>query len=146
MPENAVRNMNYIGYTSVIAGDDIYDMVCDNYGVEDGKFERDVTYFFKGTLSEDKYNEDGRIIIKTSDEDRQLFAQYPSEDETARLGIMEDFGDRNEKVLEMWSSVKSNEMTAMTYVLMAVVFVIVLFLLFVGIKNKQRKNRRRRRR
>lgn len=145
-PDIAARNMNYIGYTSVIAGDDIYDMVCDNYGVEDGKFERDVTYFFKGTLSEDKYKEDGRIIIKTSDEDRQLFAQYPSEDETARLGIMEDFGDRNEKVLEMWSSVKSNEMTAMAYVLIAVVIVIVLFLLFVGIKNKQRKNRRRRRR
>lgn len=145
-PDIAARNMNYIGYTSVIAGDDIYDMVYDNYGVEDGKFERDVTYFFKGTVSDDKYNENSRIIIKTNDEDRQLFAQYPSEDETARLGIMEDFGDRNEKVLEMWSSVKSNEMSATTYVLMAVVILIILVLLFLGVRNKQRRNKRRRRR
>lgn len=145
-PDIAARNMNYIGYTSVIAGNDIYDMVYENYGVEDGKFERDVTYFFKGTVSDDKYNENSRIIIKTNDEDRQLFAQYPSEDETARLGIMEDFGDRNEKVLEMWSSVKSNEMSATTYVLMAVVILIILALLFFGIRNKQKRNKRRRRR
>ena len=145
-PDIAARNMNYIGYTSVIAGDDIYDMVCDNYGVENGKFERDVTYFFKGTLSEERYNENGRVIIKTNDADRQLFAQYPSEDETARLGIMEDFGERNQKVLEMWSSVKSNEMSAVTYVLMAAVVLIIFVLLFFGIRNKQRKNRRRRRR
>lgn len=145
-PDIAARNMNYIGYTSVIAGDDIYDMVYENYGVEDGKFERDVTYFFKGTVSDDKYNENSRIIIKTNDENRQLFAQYPSEDETARLGIMEDFGDRNEKVLEMWSSVKSNEMSATTYVLMAVVILIILALLFFGIRNKQKRNKRRRRR
>lgn len=145
-PDIAARNMNYIGYTSVIAGNDIYDMVYENYGVEDGKFERDVTYFFKGTVSDDKYNENSRIIIKTNDENRQLFAQYPSEDETARLGIMEDFGDRNEKVLEMWSSVKSNEMSATTYVLMAVVILIILALLFFGIRNKQKRNKRRRRR
>lgn len=145
-PDIAARNMNYIGYTSVIAGNDIYDMVYENYGVEDGKFERDVTYFFKGTVSDDKYNENSRIIIKTNDEDRQLFAQYPSEDETARLGIMEDFGDRNEKVLEMWSSVKSNEMSATTYVLMAVVILIILALLFFGIRNKQKRDKRRRRR
>lgn len=145
-PDIAARNMNYIGYTSVIAGDDIYDMVYDNYGAENGKIERDVTYFFKGTLSEEKYNENGRIIIKTNDTDRQLQAQYPSEEETARLGIMQDFGDRNEKVLEMWSSVKSNEMSATTYVLMAVVIIIVFLLLFLGIRNKQRRNKRRRRR
>ena len=31
-PEIAVRNMNYIGYTSSIAGDEILDMIDDWYG------------------------------------------------------------------------------------------------------------------
>lgn len=144
-PEIAARNMNYIGYTSVIAGDDIYNMVNDNYGDEDGKIECDLTYFFKGTLSEENYTPDGKVIIKTNDARRQLQAQYPSEIETARLGIMEDFGDRNEKVLEMWSSVKSNEMTATTYILMAVVVLIVLVVFVLALKNKQKSKRRRRR-
>lgn len=44
-PENAVRNMDYIGYTSVISGGDspVYDYIKWNYGAEDGG-EDTVTY------------------------------------------------------------------------------------------------------
>ncbi len=31
-PENAARNMNYIGYTSFISGDEVFDLVTDWYG------------------------------------------------------------------------------------------------------------------
>lgn len=33
-PENAVRNMEYIGYTSCVAGDEVFDYVVDSYGAE----------------------------------------------------------------------------------------------------------------
>ena len=61
-PDNAVRNMYYIGYTSVIAGgeDDntVFDYLNWNYGAEDG--EEDTTeyplgYFFSGDNSDPDY-------------------------------------------------------------------------------------------
>ena len=60
-PENAVRNMDYIGYTSVISGGDspvVYDYIKWNYGAEDGG-EDTVTYplgyFFSGDTEDKKY-------------------------------------------------------------------------------------------
>lgn len=143
-PEIAVMNMDYIGYTSAIAGDEIFDLVCENYAEEDGEYEYDLSYFFNGTLSEDKYT-DGKAIIRTNTFGRQLTTQYPSTDEVARCGIMEDFGDRNEAVLEMWSKVKSNNITAFSYVMMAFLVLVAVFMLTSSIKKKLKKKRRMRR-
>ncbi len=143
-PEIAVMNMDYIGYTSAIAGDEIFDLVCENYEEEDGEYEYDLSYFFNGTLSEDKYT-DGKAIIRTNTFGRQLTAQYPSTDEVARCGIMEDFGDRNEAVLEMWSKVKSNNITAFSYVMMVFLVLVAAFMLTSSIKKKLKKKRRMRR-
>ena len=143
-PEIAVMNMDYIGYTSAIAGDEIFDLVCENYEEEDGEYEYDLSYFFNGTLSEDKYT-DGKAIIRTNTFGRQLTTQYPSTDEVSRCGIMEDFGDRNEAVLEMWSKVKSNNITAFSYVMMAFLALVAAFMLTSSIKKKLKKKRRMRR-
>ena len=143
--EIAAYNMGYIGYTSAIAGDEIYDMVLDFYGEEDGKYEHDLSYFFKGTLSDDRYTKDGRVVIKTNDLHRQLTTQYPSEEETARCGIMEDFGDRNEPVLEMWSSVKSNDISGAPYVFMILFMLALLVMVIMSIRKKRMKKRGRRR-
>ena len=143
-PEIAVMNMDYIGYTSAIAGDEIFDLVCENYEEEDGEYEYDLSYFFNGTLSEDKYT-DGKAIIRTNTFGRQLTTQYPSTDEVARCGIMEDFGDRNEAVLEMWSKVKSNNITAFSYVMMVFLAFVAVFMLTSSIKKKLKKKRRMRR-
>lgn len=145
-PDIAAYNMDYIGYTSVVAGDEIYDLVSDNYGEDEGKYEYDLTYFFEGTLSDDRYTDDGKVIIKTNDLHRQLMAQYPSVEESARLGIMEDFGDRNELVLEMWSEVKSNDLSPIVYVAMIglIIIVAVFALFFVFGKRKHGKRRRHR--
>lgn len=105
-PEIAAMNQDFIGYTSAIAGDDIFDLAVDWYNEEDGEIEYDLTYFFEGTLSEDRLTEDGRAVIRTSETNRQLMAQYPDLDTTYRCGVMEDFGDQNEKVLASWSKVK----------------------------------------
>ena len=40
-------------------------------------------------------------IIYTEELDRQLTAQYPDEETTIKCAIMEDFGEENEKILEM---------------------------------------------
>lgn len=144
-PEIAVMNMDYIGYTSAIAGDEIFDLVCDNYEDENGKYEYDLSYFFNGTLSPDKYSEDGRVIVRTNTLGRQLTTQYPSLRETARCGIMEDFGSKNQAVLEMWSIVKSNNISAFSYVMMAFLALIALLMVVSTVRRKLKKRKRMRR-
>lgn len=144
-PEIAAMNMDYIGYTSVIAGDEIFDLARENYEDEDGKYEYDLTYFFEGTLSDDRYAEDGKVVIKTNTLGRQLTTQYPSTDEVARCGIMEDFGDSNQAVLEMWSQVKSNNITAFSYVMMAVLGILLILMIVRSIKRKLKRRKRMRR-
>ena len=90
MPENAVRNMYYIGYTSAISGGDssvIYDYAKWNYGYdsiveetgeEQEEAEYSLGYFFSG-ISDDK-----NYTFKTTKDETegQLFAQYPTDDIT----------------------------------------------------------------
>ncbi len=143
-PEIAVMNMDYIGYTSAIAGDEIFNLVRENYEDEDGKYEYDLSYFFEGTLSEKNYT-DGKAIIKTNTLGRQLTTQYPSLEEVARCGIMEDFGDKNQAVLEMWTQVKSNNISAFSYFMMAFLALVAAAMITRTIRRKLKKKRRLRR-
>ena len=97
-------------------------------------------------MSADRCTEDGSAIIRTDTLGRQLTTQYPSLDEVARCGIMEDFGDRNQAVLEMWSVVKSNNVSAFSYVMMAVLFIMMIAMIASTIRRKTKKKRRMRRR
>lgn len=141
-PEIAAMNMDYIGYTSAVAGNEIFDLVKSNYGVEGGKFEHDLSYFFKGTLSPDRCTADGRAVIRTNEKGRQLTTQYPSVEETVRCGIMEDFGDRNQEVLEMWSVVKSNNISAFSYIMMFFLALTAIFMLVSSVRRKIKKRKR----
>ena len=141
-PDIAAMNMDYIGYTSAIAGDEIFDLAVENYHEDDGMYEHDLSYFFEGTLSPDKYT-DGKVIIRTNELGRQLTTQYPSYEEVIRCGIMEDFGDRNEKVLQMWSIVKSNNISAFSYVMMAMLALMAIGMIVSSIKRKLKKKKRR---
>ena len=123
---------------------ELYDLLCENYGEEDGKYEHDLTYFFRGTLSEDKYTDDGRVIVRTNEFGRQLTTQYPSALETVRCGVMEDFGDQNQKVLEMWSVVKANKISALSYIMMAILGILAVVMLVTTIRRKMKKRRRMR--
>lgn len=79
-PDNAVRNMYYIGYTSVISGGDddtVYDYLKWNYEAEDDEedtTEYPVGFFFCG----DDSNEDYIMTVPEEQTRRQLFAQYPT--------------------------------------------------------------------
>ncbi|MDE6613765.1 MAG: extracellular solute-binding protein, partial [Clostridia bacterium] len=93
-PDNAVRNMNYIGYTSAIAGETVFDYMVWNYGAEEDAedvYEYDLSYFFgdeKYKIATDAESfdfEDGdRKVINRG---RQLFAQYPSENVIERSTV-----------------------------------------------------------
>lgn len=114
-PEVAAANMNYIGYTSAIAGDAIFELVNDWYGAEDGAeetYEVDLSYFFEGTLSDELIAEwgleDGKAVVVTEEIGRQFSAQYPEKSVIDRCVIMRDFGDRNDALLDMWLRVKGN--------------------------------------
>lgn len=139
-PEAAIRNMNKTGYTSSIAGDEIFSMLLDDYEAEEGE-ERDVTYFFKGTVSEELLT-DGRAII-TIDEGLAAFdAQYPDEDTIMRCGIMQDFGERNDAVLNMWENVKSGASTTLLWLpIILMILGAVSFYIYKQVSLAKRKKR-----
>ncbi len=119
-PESAARNMNYIGYTSAIAGDAIWEQVLDWYGTDEANGEAvDLTYLFEGTLSPE-YLTDGKAIIYVGERGRQFDAQFPTYEEIARCCIMADFGDRNDQVLVLWKNVKTGSYNPIFIVAMSV--------------------------
>ncbi|MBO5221409.1 MAG: ABC transporter substrate-binding protein [Clostridia bacterium] len=143
-PEVAVRNMDYIGYTSIVAGDEVFDYVLESYSAEDGEHTVDLTYYFNGTLSEDYYSEDGKILVQTDEVGRMFSAQYPEESVALRGFIMRDFGNKNEEVLTMWAGFKSNNIAP--EILIAIFSVIILgaVAVFLWFTKPKRDSARRR--
>ena len=106
-PDNAVRNMYFIGYTSSIAGnekdDTVYEYMKWCYGDEEGEEYYPVGYFFSGN------NEDEKYMLKTTKEQtrRQLFAQYPSQEVMERAAIMQYFDkEQNKNINQMWINIR----------------------------------------
>lgn len=102
MPDNAVKNMDYIGYTSCIGGDTVFEYIAEKYGATDEEESEgyDLSYFFgenhilQAPLSQTQYN-------------RQLFAQYPTPEIIDRLVVMTYFDkETNEKANRMWNNIK----------------------------------------
>ncbi len=113
-PDNVVRNMYYIGYTSVIAGGDsdiIYAYADWCYGAEDDAedtIEYPVGFFFSG----DNADEDYIITAEADQADRQLFAQYPSQDVLERAVVMQYFDqENNERINQMWVNIRCFDLT-----------------------------------
>ena len=149
-PKNAVANMNYIGYTSSIAGDAVYEEMVDWYSEgEEGDLDveghpliaYDLSYFFNGT-SDGAYD-DGEYIIYVSEESakRQISAQYPTEEVLQRSAIMQHFDDdTNAAVNEMWEEVKGLPIPAWAYIVIAVIAgMIVIAVLSYLYKGKRRE-------
>lgn len=106
-PDNAVRNMYFIGYTSAIAGDEVFDYINQIYGADDDAeetFDYDVSYFFdeNKTVTANRgdflFEDDGTTVNCG----RQLFAQYPPENVKARSVVMRDFGEKLGEINQMW--------------------------------------------
>ena len=109
-PDNAVRNMNYIGYTSAIAGSDedgtVFSYLNWCYGAEDedeNVIEYPIGYFFSGDAEDEKYI----VYAGESQIGRQLYSQYPSDEVISRASIMGYFNDEETKnINQMWINVR----------------------------------------
>lgn len=109
-PDIAVRNMYYIGYTSVIAGETgdatVWNYLKWNYEAdseEEDTLDYPLGYFFSGN------NEDEAYMMRAEAEQtkRQLFAQYPSEDVIRRSAIMGYYPDeKNAEINQMWIHIR----------------------------------------
>lgn len=115
-PENAIRNMWYIGYTSVISGgedESILQYAEFLYSAEDDEeetVEYPIAYFFTGSDEAELTEEEIAMYTITTTPDqtnRQLFAQYPPEDVMKRSVVMAYFDkEGNERINQMWLNVR----------------------------------------
>ena len=98
--ENAIRNMDATGYVSVVATQEVYDSLEELCYCEPEVC--DLSYFF--------VNEDG-TPIEGSEAVVADPVLYPDKSVIARSGVMHDSGDRTDKMLEMWSRVKGDNLS-----------------------------------
>lgn len=130
-PEVAIANMDYIGYTSGIAGDEVFDRMVETYGLEteptDGYTAVDLSYFFG----------EGKTVY-TDVVGRQFSAQYPDTKTTERCVVMNYFDDEaNERINTMWENVKGVAFPTWAIVLIVVgVVLIVGVILLIRFKDK----------
>ncbi|MBQ3864750.1 MAG: extracellular solute-binding protein [Clostridia bacterium] len=108
-PDNAIRNMYYIGYTSTIAaGEDgrIFEYLDWTYGAEEDEedtVDYSVAYFF----TEDADDEEYTLTVPAEQLNRQLSAQYPSQEIIDRASIMIYFDAQQSEVINrMWIRVR----------------------------------------
>lgn len=108
-PDNAVRNMYYIGYTSAIGGgedDTVFSYVDWCYGAEEEDEELvpyPLGYFFSGNNADEDY------VVYTTQEQvgRQLYTQYPSQEVIERTAIMGYFDEIETKnINQMWINIR----------------------------------------
>ncbi len=132
-PKNAVRNIEYVGYTSCVAGDYVFDYVKENFGDDEGNKQVDLSYFF---------GKDGDYSFKASDEEggyyRHLFAQYADEETILRCAVMNNFSDQElERINDMWNNVKL--ITLPVYMIIIICVIALLIILgLVGYKYKDK--------
>jgi spermidine/putrescine transport system substrate-binding protein len=131
MPENAILNMEEIGYVSVVADSSILAWAND----EEIEETSDLTYFF---------GEDAKAVHAN-----HVF--YPDQTVIERCALMHDCGDKTEDMLAMWSRVKGDNLSkGLVWFIIVVVGSIVVVAILRTISNKrkrdmQRKKRNRRR-
>lgn len=105
LPEIAALSMDYVGYTSTVVGEEIWELVNEKYAAEEGAtdvYETDLSFYFGDTV-------DGGATIKVlnSEKGRQFDAQYPTQEQLKKCCIMKDFGAQEAAVKEMWVRVKA---------------------------------------
>lgn len=134
-PDNAVRNMYYIGYTSVIGGgedDTVFSYLNWCYGAEDEEETIDypLGYFFSGDETDESY-----VVTMPADQaGRQLQAQYPSKEVIARTAVMRYFDETETKnINQMWINIRCfhvADVPAGVWVFTAAVAVLLLVLFY----------------
>ncbi len=121
MPQNAIYNMEEIGYVSVISSPEILEWA-DDADIEE---TADLRYFFG----------EGAEAVHAN----QVF--YPDQSVINRCALMHDTGDNTKDVLDMWSRVKGDNLNSTMMIIIAViVLAIVLFAVIQTINKRRQRN------
>lgn len=125
-PENAIRNMQAIGYVSVIATPEVMEAMSDSTISS----TYDLSYFFGDS-------------IKGADSLHINPIMYPDRATIERCALMHDCADKTEAMLEMWSRVKGDNLnTGMIIIIVVVLAGVAVF--YILHRNKKKRSRRRR--
>lgn len=129
-PDVALRNMDAIGYVSAVATPEILEAKIDSSYTKPS----DLSYFFgEGAES---------IYINP--------IQYPDRKIVERCAMIRDFGPETDKVLEMWSRVKGDNLgtgiVMLIFVVFGLLFVWVVYHKVVKYKHRQKGKSRRKKR
>ena len=122
LPDNAIRNMDATGYVSVVATQEVYDALEDLCYTEPEVC--DLSYLFIDENGEPIEGSEAVLV------DPVL---YPDRSVIERSGVMHDSGDRTDKMLEMWSRVKGDNLSVGMLVGIILFFSV---LLVVGVWRK----------
>ena len=115
-PDIAIRNMDEIGYVSVIATPEVLESRVNS----ELESTVDVSYFFG----------EGAESVKIDP------VQYPDKSVIERCGMMHDSGTRTPKMLEMWARVKGDDVPLWNLLVIVISFTALLIL---GIRRKIKK-------
>lgn len=129
MPKNAIKNMEEIGYVSVIASPEILEWAND---AEANPEAVDLSYFFGPSATAVHANQ----------------VLYPDKSVLDRCALMHDCDTKTGDMLDMWNRVKGDNLGGSNLMLIVGIVIVVLIAFFVimGInRNKQKKLRNRRR-
>lgn len=115
----AIRNMDEIGYVSVVGTPEVLEAMTDSESYE----PLDASFFFgKGAES---------VCLSP--------VQYFGKDVIAKCAMMHDSGERTEKLLQMWSRIKGDNANPMTAIVIGVA--VVGFAIY-GFSKKRKKRRK----
>lgn len=123
IPENAIRNMEEIGYVSVIATPEIMDYITDDELEE----TIDLTYFFGADADS----------VKASP------ILYPDAKVIERCALMHDCGDRTEAMLDMWSRIKGDSLNMGMLLIVAATVIIILVLVTINVMKKSKSKKKK---
>ena len=146
-PDNVIRNMYYIGYTSVISGGDderIFSYLDWNYGANEETDPEDLVEYPLDYFFADAGSADGAdvytLTVPREQLTRQLGAQYPAGDVIARSSIMVYFDEAQSDVINrMWINVRCFNIHRVPAWLWCLAVVFALFYCVLWIRSKRQK-------
>jgi spermidine/putrescine transport system substrate-binding protein len=153
MPENAIYNSIYIGYTSAVAREKMmytYVGTGGSFDLVDGEY----VYSDGGAyaINEDVYNAlvDSEYALSPEDNEGEYDFSFFEDDrryptETSQLGVMRDFGDRQKNAVTMWENAKTGDDVpwVLIYCSVAILGGFGLFGIFYSVKNLLKRRPRK---
>lgn len=137
-PDIAIANMDYTGYVSCIAGDDVFNRLFEDLEYDEeydpipafavraedriaGQeyFPVNLNYFFKTEGDTNDYT------VYTTEWNRQLTTQYPDISEINRCAIMQNFDNETlSRINDMW--IRVNSITFPTWTIIVIVSIVLV--------------------